>query len=324
MNKNRRFLQEALGGDSGEAKTARTKDKEGGRGRSSILTERHKSIDDVLTGKKRTVVQMKVPPSECRMWDRHNRRYELLNEQSCRDLIDGFKATGQQEFPAIVRELTDDSDFRYEVISGARRHWTSSYLGWDFLIEVRDMDDEVAFRLSDIENRDRQDISDYERALDYSDALSRYYDSQKQMAERLECTEKWLSQYLDLARLPEEVVDAYGDVREIKIYHGAEIKKLLKPPTDRRKVLKAAGELKGQGLAGATVLATLRKACKAAVKPARNTLGEYAAKKSGKPMLTVVRSAGGDLTLRWHRASGATDGEVLTALKEVVEKYTSH
>ena len=49
-----------------------------------------------------------VDPASCRMWTRHNRRYDLLDEQSCADLIEGIKAQGGQEFPAIVRPVEED------------------------------------------------------------------------------------------------------------------------------------------------------------------------------------------------------------------------
>jgi ParB family chromosome partitioning protein len=35
-----------------------------------------------------------------------------------------------------------------------------------YLIQVRDMTDEECFLYSDLEKRDRDDISDYERAID--------------------------------------------------------------------------------------------------------------------------------------------------------------
>ena len=63
-----------------------------------------------------------------------------------------------------------------EVICGARRHWTitwlraNNYPRFRYLIEERELTDEEAFRLADIENRDREDISDYERAVDYVEA----------------------------------------------------------------------------------------------------------------------------------------------------------
>jgi len=130
-----------------------------------------------------SVIRRYVKPSMCRMWDQHNRRYDLLNEHRCMDLITDVRAKGQQ-LPAIVRELHDDSEYIYEVVCGARRHWVAAFLGIDYFIEVRQMTDEEAFLLADSENRAREDISDYERGIDYSRALARYYKSVRQMAAR--------------------------------------------------------------------------------------------------------------------------------------------
>lgn len=98
---------------------------------------------------------------------------------------------------------------RFEVICGARRHFAVSWLRannypqFRYLVEERALTDEEAFRLADIENRDREDLSDYERAVDYAQALERYYGGrQKTMATRLEVSEAWLSRYLQLAKLP--------------------------------------------------------------------------------------------------------------------------
>ena len=96
-----------------------------------------------------------------------------------------------------MRTVTDSPDYDYEVICGARRHWSVSFLKSvehrqiKFLIEVRDLDDEAAFRLSDVENRARDDISDYERALDYRTAVEDFYNGvARRMAERMEVTEQ--------------------------------------------------------------------------------------------------------------------------------------
>src|SRR3546814_7614665 len=62
------------------------------------------------------------------IWEHHNRDYSALNEDRCADLIETIVAQGKQEFPAIVRRVTGDPDHDYEVISGARRHWTVSWL----------------------------------------------------------------------------------------------------------------------------------------------------------------------------------------------------
>lgn len=180
-----------------------------------------------------------VDPASCVMWERHNRAYDLLNESNCRELIDSIRAQGQQEFPAIVRRRSGEGA-EYEVICGARRHFAISWLRannypqFRYLVEVRDLTDEEAFRLADIENRDRADLSDYERARDYAAALDLYYGGkQKAMASRLEVSEAWLSRYLYLARLPQVVVQAWPQITDLKELHARTLRPLLSDAPDR-------------------------------------------------------------------------------------------
>jgi ParB family chromosome partitioning protein len=132
------------------------------------------------------------------------------------------------------------TDYEFEVICGARRHWSISWLrshnypDFKFLVDVREIGDEEAFRLADIENRARDDLTDLERARDYLRALTAYYDGrQKTMAERLKVSESWLTRYLDLARLPEELTRAFAEPQELGIRNAIALKALLKPD-DRR------------------------------------------------------------------------------------------
>ncbi|MGB6229654.1 MAG: ParB/RepB/Spo0J family partition protein, partial [Litorimonas sp.] len=211
-------------------------------------------VGDRLSGDVEEKTLRWIDPGEARMWARHNRAYDLLTADNCRDLIDGIRAQGRQEFPAIVRR-TGDSDHPYEVICGARRHFAVSWLRannytqFRYLIEVRDLTDEEAFRLADIENRDREDISDYERARDYLSALEQYYGgSQKEMAARLEVSPTWLSRYLQLARLPEEIVAAFPSIRDVRELHARTLKPPLGRPAEAEAVIAAARDLAGQGL----------------------------------------------------------------------------
>lgn len=236
---------------------------------------RSNALADV--GEREEKVLRWVDPAHCMMWAHHNRSYDLLNEDNCRDLIDSIKSQGQQEFPAIVRRMQAAGGIEYEVICGARRHFAVSWLRshnypqYRYLVEVRDMTDEEAFRLADVENRDREDISDFERARDYAVALEQYYGGrQKAMAERLEVSEGWLSRYLTLARLPEVVVAAYPSIRDIKELHARVLKPLLADPKVASIVLGCARELSqkqaaaraGQGpfIEGSLVLAALKSA----------------------------------------------------------------
>ena len=211
--------------------------------------KRGTAITERLSGEIEEKTLRWIDPARCRMWERHNREYALLTEDNCRDLIDGIRAQGRQEFPAIVRPV-DDADFDFEVICGARRHFAvgwlraNNYTQFKYLVEARDLSDEEAFRLADIENRDREDISDYERAIDYADAVERYYGGkQKAMADRLEVSQPWLSRYLQLAKLPQAIVDAFPNVRELRERNARELKPLLGQPETSRAVLEEAAAI---------------------------------------------------------------------------------
>ena len=260
-----------------------------------------------------------VEPERCRMWEGHNRRYDLLDEVACADLIEGIKAQGGQEFPAIVRPLSGE-EHDYEVICGARRHWTISWLRannypqFRFLIEVRELTDEEAFRLADIENRDRRDITDHERALDYARACELYYGGhQGRMADRLEVSNAWLSRYLDLARLPEEIVTAYGRLEDLREHHARKLKPLIAGHMGRERVLKAARSLaieqtalKEAGAAripGPKVLASLMAAAEPKTPPA--------------PPLTAAWDGPGALRLAARRP--APDGRITLTIDGAAE-----
>lgn len=275
-----------------------------------------------------------VDPARCRMWARHNRAYALLSADSCAELLESLRAQGEQEFPAVVRRVSDDPDHDWEVICGARRHWSVSYLRnvehreIKFLIDERDLSDEAAFRLSDLENRAREDISDYERAKDYLDAVQTYYGGVAQrMADRLEVARAWLSRFLDLARLPEEVVAAFGDVRGLRENHARELKPLLSDAASRPRVLAAAKTLaERQAARRATgddlieppkVVAALKAAAVAAEGRTEAAAAGVATvrNEAGAALFTVKPKAGGRAVLELVLTSAGTNGEFLAAFE---------
>ena len=269
-----------------------------------------------------------VDPVRCRMWAGHNRLYDLLTPETVCPLIDSIKAMGRQETPAIVRPVTGDPNADYEVIAGARRHFAVSHLrraehrdDIRFLVDVRDdLSDEEAFRISDVENREREDISDYERARDYARALGAYYDDNKKlMAERLGVDRTWLSRFVRMAEVPRVVLDAYGDPRRLGIRHASELYPLL-GGVGAKRLLTEAGRLSNEQeerraagrepLAPARVLARLKRAAEGEEAPTRVTR-EGA---DGRPLFTVEdRQRSVVVTIPRDRL-GAVD-EVLDALR---------
>ena len=278
--------------------------------------KRSTAIGEKLSGEREEKVLHRVDPATCRMWARHNREYDLLNEENCRDLIDGIRAQGRQEFPAIVRRLKGE-DHAYEVICGARRHFAVSWLRannypqFKYLIELRELTDEEAFRLADIENRERDDISDYERARDYAEAIDLYYGGrQKAMAERLEVSEAWLSRYLGLAKLPAEIVAAFASIRDLRELHARTLKPLLADPKSRDAVLAEAHILKDAQQKAREGQRGLMEAAKvvARLKAAAGSSG------SKKALRQIYPGAAGGAGITARRSGGKTILEVPDSL----------
>lgn len=265
--------------------------------------KRSTALGDRLAGDVEEKTLHWIDPARCRMWVRHNRDYALLTEDNCRDLIDGIRAQGQQEFPAIVRRVSE-TDYDYEVICGARRHFAVSWLrgnnypAFKYLVEVRDLTDEEAFRLADIENRDREDISDYERAVDYAQAIELYYGGrQKDMAARLEVSPPWLSRYLVLAKLPDRIVAAFASKRDLRERHARDLKPLLGDPDQAAAVLAVADDLaerqaaaaqgKGAFIDALDVMKKLKAAVQAPPKAKKPVAGKLYQRSAGERGITV-------------------------------------
>jgi ParB family chromosome partitioning protein len=275
------------------------------------------------------------------MWAGHNRRYDLLGEETCADLLESLRSQGEQEFPAIVRRLPPGPDFDYEVICGARRHWSVSFLRTiehrdiKFLIEVRDLDDEAAFRLADVENRSRKDICDYERALDYRKAVEVYYGGKARlMAQRMEVQESWLSRFLELAKLPIQVVDAYGDIEHLKERHARALKPLIADEKTRPLIMAEAKRLandqarrKQAGEAvieGAKVLESLRRAATSPAKKAPGAVAAEVIRSSAGARLFTVRSKGPKkAVLELALGSEASDADFHAAFESVLSRLRS-
>ena len=200
------------------------------RARRSPLLERESALARVASGEVRQVTELRIDPSRCRIWAGNGRVYGELTERRCSDLIDSLVSEGGQKVPAVVRRVRDDPAVEFEVLAGTRRHWSVSWLRANnypdmlFVVQVADIDDEAAFRLADLENRNRADLSDLERARNYKWALDAHYGGiQARMAERLRLSKGWLSKLVTMASLPDIVVSAFGDANTITIRGGYEL-----------------------------------------------------------------------------------------------------
>lgn len=213
----------------------------------SFLERRGMAFDEIARTVKRPTIRLK--PSECSIWPGNARDYAALSYERCQSLIDSIREEGCNREPVVVRR-TPNADRPYELIVGTRRHFSVSWLNAnthseiDLIARIEGLDDEAAFRLADIENREREDVTDLERARNYLHAVDAYYNGVRvRMAERLAIPRQNLHNLLQLAELPDEVIAAFAEPGDIKIRHGMRLSPLLKDPAQRDAILDAAREL---------------------------------------------------------------------------------
>jgi ParB family chromosome partitioning protein len=203
------------------------------------------------------------------------------------------------------------------------------YPDFKFVVEPRELTDEEAFRIADLENRSRKDLSDYERAIDYARAVERYYDgNQQRMATRLEVTKSWLSRYLELARLPAEILACFSSPHVIGISHAAVMAPLLNRPLVRQRLLDAAAVIAREQQANhavgtaplppAAVVARLNRAAESRPKPMRLEEQIYAA--SGDVILKARREGRGVVVFTVPGALTADRDAVCAAVDNYLKK----
>ncbi|GGB40593.1 hypothetical protein GCM10011380_32570 [Sphingomonas metalli] len=323
----------ALLADEGEAAVAPMREAPPERARATTLLGRESALARVASGEVRQVTQLLLDPARVRIWPGNARSYAHLTEDNCRELIDSIIAEGGQKVPAVVRRVEGDPDFDYEVIAGTRRHWSISWLrvhsypDLHFVAQVAQLDDEAAFRLADLENRARADVSDLERARNYLDALKAHYGNhQTRMAERLKLSKGWLSKMLKVATLPDPVVAAFASPFDVQLKPGYALAQALDDRTAKPAILAEAqvlaamqAEARERGaptMPAADVMRRLLAAPKTQSEPVQPIV---LTTPYGREMLTVQLVNRQGVTLRLHAGAGLGIDDYIVAVRNALE-----
>lgn len=294
-----------------------------------IMASRSQTLARIATGKTVADRTEWVDPARCRPWRMHNRDLDHLTEDSCRDLIDSFLSAKKQRIPAIVRRLKDDPDYDFEIIAGVRRWWTVRWLRehhhpeYEYLVTIQAVTDEEAFRVSDVENRSRKDISDWERAKEYTRALPEFYDnSQSQMAEHLNLSRSWLSRLLDVARLPDAIVVAFSDTHDITVRVARDIKPLTNEAKALARMRKEAELLEEERVSTGIKLSgpeVAKRLVRATADPSKKATGDKEVLgKGGKVIMRYSKVRGGGLTIKVLPRTGASASELLKSIEALL------
>ena len=307
------------------------------RARGTTLLGRESALARVATGEVRQITQLLLDPARVRVWEGNARSYAHLSEESCRELIDSIIAEGGQKVPAVVRRIDGDPEHDYEVIAGTRRHWSISWLrahsypDMQFVAQVAQLDDEAAFRLADLENRARKDVSDLERARNYAAALKDHYGNHMtRMAERLKLSKGWLSKMLKVAAIPDAVLAAFASPADVQLKPAYPLAQMLddkdKAPAIRKEAARLAREQEARRASGRPALpaADVLKALLAAPEAAQTRAAPLVVTSyHGRPLVSVQTSNRQGVTLRLHAGSGADADEVLAAVRDALDRLDS-
>lgn len=299
----------------------------------TLLGRRESALARVASGTVAQVTQHLLDPSRVRVWQGNARSYEHLTEENTRELIDSLLAEGGQKVPAVIRRIEGDPDHDFEVIAGTRRHFAISWLrannypDFKFVAQVADMDDEAAFRLADLENRARKDVSDLERARNYAAALGEHYGGHlTRMSERLRVSKGWLSKMLKVARIPDAVIAAFSSPADLQLKPAYALAQALDDKAtakvitaEARKIAAEQERRRGEALPPYPAAEVIRRLLEAPrAQPERVELYQVRAR-HGREILTIQSLNRQGVTVRLHAGSGADREEVIDALREMLD-----
>lgn len=302
---------------------------EQGATRPTFTTKRLEGFTEAARMVKRPTIKLK--PSECSIWPGNARDYALLTEDRVRSLIDSIQTENGNRIPVVVRR-TPNAELQYELVIGTRRHWAISWLNANHYPEIElvaiieDLDDESAFRLADIENREREDISDIERGQNYKAAVDSYYDGiQARLADRVKISKSMLARYIGLTEIPQTIISAFSSPMDIQVSHSDKLLPTLRTPVLREKMEQAAITIAAEQsfrqsgdeepISGADVVARLIKATTARPGRAQKAVIET----KGLTIGQVDRDRARGLTITINPTDLSAD-DILEALRPLIEK----
>ncbi|WOE75567.1 ParB/RepB/Spo0J family partition protein [Alterisphingorhabdus coralli] len=305
---------------------------------STSLLGRESALARIASGEVKQVTQLLLDPAKVRIWSGNARIQAQINADNCHDLIDSIIAEGGQKVPVVVRRVDDKAARKkghdYELIAGTRRHFAiswlraNSYPDMKLLAQVADLDDEAAFRLADIENRARKDVSDIERARNYAHALTAHYGNhQTRMAERLKISKGWLSKMLKVATLPDDLLTCFPDWQGLALNPAYKLAQALDDaktgPLVRNNIATVKATLKemrdqDEPLPDAAAIIAMLHKSDSALSPAPAFEPVSFASKMGRLALSIQSANRQGVTIRLHAGSGASEAELARSFKEAL------
>jgi len=146
--------------------------------------------------------------------DRHPTAYADAKFQA---LCESIRETKGNTQPGVVRPITGDPDFDFEISSGHRRHMACSLGGFQFRAEVREMSDDELVRQMLVENTAREDLSAFERGKHFASLIRNgLYRTTRELSAKTGISQSTVVKLMKFDDLPDLIVEAFPNPREIR------------------------------------------------------------------------------------------------------------
>lgn len=267
-----------------------------------------------------------IEPERICPWRLANRK--VFNDESMSELEDSIRNNGQ-EHPALIRPSSSTDGREFELIYGARRLEAAKRLGTKLKCVVHEMDDRSAVLSMDAENRVRTDITPYERGADYARWLAEgLFENATSLGEQVGVSATSISKLLKIATLPESVLYALPDSRDLSLAYGYELATACSDEQARARVDNAAVELARRQEAETISAASAKRLL---LDAAKNRDAETSSSATAQTIntpdgairarLNVTRS--GEITVRTSRINSDVSRDALTqAIISAVESFS--
>lgn len=270
---------------------------------------------------------LEVDPNKCFPWQFHNRSLNTLSLKSCKDLVDSIKKIGQAE-PILVRKVTLDPNYDFEIIFGVRRWFACRQIANQKLLAyVTDVDDKTCAILMHAENTHRKDITKFEKACSFLQQMnSGLFKNQLELAQAVGFTQGFISKLLKAARLLdyEWIHPLFQAKQELSIRYAYQLARHLEDPKANN-LIKERFELLLQEYQKASTTISATDVMKQLINFAESkTCGKHTPmmNQSDLPSIRYVAKKPGTLTIEIDNSSRQLNQEeIQTTISNLIKKH---
>lgn len=267
---------------------------------------------------------IEISPTACKPWDFSDRdEAELGNIE---ELANSIRLAGQQE-PILVRPIkatspSNDTEIKYEIIFGNRRWRACKLIGKHLLAIVRELTDQEAALAQKEENENREDISDFSKAIHYKRLIdAKVFENENQLAMKLNIHRNIINNVMSYTRIPKQLLDVLPNVHQLSQRMAMKLATLSRIPENLEILILLAPKI-GDGKITSTNIDKILEETKIGktITTAKKSIPVIG--KGGAEIFTIREDSNGAPCIVLHKATrqAINIDELKTMLKNYIDK----